>query len=167
MPVGAGGLDRIGHEQTFETTDPCSHLTCFWGSAAQCNTPLCNLWSTVQRRRPLYPNQGWKHSTVWSEAVFSCVQHSFGGLMVCLSLLENSGAVVSKGWGVLPRLSRVRPVTLAVRIRPDVIVDSRLDPERRQKTTVRTTSSRQIGPPKQSHDLQHEILVQPAATGSE
>lgn len=23
------GLDRIGHEQTFETAEPCSHLTCF------------------------------------------------------------------------------------------------------------------------------------------
>lgn len=23
------GLVRIGHEQTFETAEPCSHLTCF------------------------------------------------------------------------------------------------------------------------------------------
>lgn len=37
---------------------------------------------------------------------------SFLGGMVCLSLLRNSGTMVSKGWGVLPRFFRVKPVTL-------------------------------------------------------
>lgn len=40
-----------------------------------------------------------------------CAQHSWG-LMVCLSLLGNSGTMVSNGWGVLPRFSRVKPVLL-------------------------------------------------------
>lgn len=34
------------------------------------------------------------------------------GVMVCLSLLGNSGTMVSKGWGVLPRFFRVKPVAL-------------------------------------------------------
>lgn len=47
---------------------------------------------------------------MWSAAVF-CVS-SILGLMVCLSLLGNSGTMVSNGWGVLPRFSRVKPVLL-------------------------------------------------------
>lgn len=34
------------------------------------------------------------------------------GLVVCLSLPGYSGTMVSNGWGVLPRFSRVKPVLL-------------------------------------------------------
>lgn len=47
---------------------------------------------------------------MWSAAVFYV--SSILGLMACLSLLGNSGTMVSNGWGVLPRFSRVKPALL-------------------------------------------------------
>lgn len=68
---------------------------------------------------------------MWSAAVF-CVS-SILGLMVCLSLLGNSGTMVSNGWGVLPRFSRVKPVLLGCESDQTSLFTSR-ESEHRQTT---------------------------------
>lgn len=54
------------------------------------------------------------------------------GLVVCLSLLGGSGTMVSNGWGVLPRFSRVKPVLLGFESDQTSLLTFVLESEHRQ-----------------------------------
>lgn len=56
------------------------------------------------------------------------------GLVACLSLLGGSGTMVSNGWGVLPRFSRVKLVLLGFESDQTSLLTMALESERRQTT---------------------------------
>lgn len=92
---------------------------------------------------------------MWSAAVLCVSQHSW--LTVRLSLPGNSGTMVSNSWGVLPRFLQGQTCGAGVRIRPDVIVDIRLESVHRQ-TTVEKRSTGQTGTSIWSNAPRHRKL---------
>lgn len=77
------------------------------------------------------------------------VQHSWG-LMVCLSLQGNSGTMVSNGWGVLPRFSRVKPVLLGCESDQTSLFTSVVNPSTGRRPGERSIRQRDIETVKRS-----------------
>lgn len=89
------------------------------------------------------------------------------GLMVCLSLLGDSGTMVSNGWGVLPRFFRVKPVTLGFESDQTSLLTAVLNP-----STGKATVGKEDHPDKPEYQNSHTlysicIMVQQVGAGSE